>query len=92
VMDESKILLLDEPTAALDPKSADTILRIADKVISDLQLTAILVTHNMNYALQYGSRLVMMKNGKIEKDLNQQEKKNLKLMDLYEWFNTPVLP
>jgi putative ABC transport system ATP-binding protein len=92
VMDDSKILLLDEPTAALDPRSADTVIRIADKVISDLKLTAMLVTHNMSYALHYGSRLVMMKNGKIEKDLSQEEKKNLKLVDLYEWFNTPVLP
>src|SRR6476659_285477 len=81
VMDDSKILLLDEPTAALDPRSADTVIRIADKVISDLKLTAMLVTHNMNYALQYGSRLVMMKNGKMEKDLLPQEKKNLKLVD-----------
>jgi putative ABC transport system ATP-binding protein len=86
VMDDSTILLLDEPTAALDPKSSETIIQIADKVIRELKLTAILVTHNMNYALKYGSRLIMMHQGKIMHDLSLAEKRGLQTADLYKWF------
>ena len=68
VMDESKILLLDEPTAALDPKSAEKIMKIAEKVIQELNLTAMLVTHNMHYAVSYGTRLVMLQQGQVIKD------------------------
>lgn len=86
VMDDSKILLLDEPTAALDPKSSETIMKIADDVIRALQLTAILVTHNMNYAVKYGTRLIMMDVGKIGRDLSKEEKEKVSVTDLYRLF------
>lgn len=86
VMDDAKILLLDEPAAALDPKSSETIMQLANKVINDMKLTALLVTHNMNHAVQYGSRIIMMRNGNIEKDISLAEKKQLKASVLQEWF------
>ncbi len=86
VMDDAKILLLDEPTAALDPKSSETVMRLADTVIKELQLTAILVTHDMHYAAQFGTRLIMMQQGKIVKDLSTLEKQRLKTTDILSWF------
>jgi putative tryptophan/tyrosine transport system ATP-binding protein len=86
VMDEAKILLLDEPAAALDPKSSDIIMQLAEKVISNMKLTALLVTHNMSHAVQYGSRLIMMRNGVVERDIPTSEKKQLKSLELQEWF------
>jgi len=78
VMDESKILLLDEPTAALDPRSSQNIIEIANRVIHELKLTAVLVTHNLSYALQYGTRLLMMHEGKVIKDIPSKEKNTMK--------------
>jgi putative ABC transport system ATP-binding protein len=86
VMDTSKILLLDEPTAALDPKSAATIMHTADKLIKELQLTAILVTHNLKEAIGYGNRIIQMSEGSIIKDLNVQQKAQLSPTDVFEWF------
>ncbi|MBA3647998.1 MAG: ATP-binding cassette domain-containing protein [Chitinophagales bacterium] len=86
VMDDSAILLLDEPTAALDPGSSEKIIKIAEDVIKELKLTAVLVTHNMQYAVRLGSRLVLMKDGKIHKDFGTSEKEKLKVVDLFEWF------
>jgi putative ABC transport system ATP-binding protein len=86
VMDDSKILLLDEPTAALDPKSAATVMHTADKLIKQLSLTAILVTHNLKEAISYGNRIIQMNEGSIIKDLNAQEKTQLQPTDVFEWF------
>jgi len=86
VMDTCKVLLLDEPTAALDPKSADIVMKTADKLITDFGLTAILVTHNLKEAYNYGSRIIQMVEGKVVKDLDKEEKLALKQNDLYEWF------
>jgi putative ABC transport system ATP-binding protein len=86
VMDKTDILLLDEPTAALDPRSANTVLQTADKLIKEYQLTAILITHNLKDAYQYGSRLIQMREGKIILDLAADKKINLKQAELYEWF------
>jgi putative ABC transport system ATP-binding protein len=86
VMDETKILLLDEPSAALDPRSANTILQTADWLIKEYQLTAVLITHNLKEAHQYGNRLIQMSEGKIVKDLEAAEKNNLLLNDLFGWF------
>lgn len=91
VMDDSKILLLDEPTAALDPKSSEKVIEIADRVIKELSLTAVLVTHNMQYAVNYGNRLLMMRRGKIVQDLTGAEKKALSAANLYEWFDKAAL-
>ncbi len=89
VMDESKILLLDEPTAALDPKSAEKIMKIAEKVILELNLTAMLVTHNMHYAVSYGTRLLMLHQGQVIKDYPTALKKKLLVTELHSWFERP---
>ncbi len=86
VMDETKILLLDEPTAALDPRSADIIMKTADVLIKEHNLTAILITHNLKYAHQYGNRLIQMSEGVITKSLDSQQKLALPLTDLFAWF------
>jgi putative tryptophan/tyrosine transport system ATP-binding protein len=86
VMDDAKILLLDEPTAALDPKSAETVMALAQKIILHHNLTAILVTHNMKDANQYGNRLIQMQEGKVLRDIAVEEKKLLRTTELFEWF------
>ena len=86
VMDKCRVLLLDEPTAALDPRSAAVVMRIAEELIRDYQLTAILVTHNLKDAFTYGDRLIQMGEGRVIKDLGKQEKEALKQADLFEWF------
>ncbi|MFI5162298.1 MAG: ABC transporter ATP-binding protein [Sphingobacteriales bacterium] len=86
VMDTCKVLLLDEPTAALDPKSADVVMKTADKLITDFGLTAILVTHNLKEAYIYGNRIIQMAEGKVIKDMNKEKKSILKQNDLYDWF------
>lgn len=85
-MDNTDILLLDEPTAALDPKSAQVVLTLADKLIKEYNLTAMFVTHNLKDAHQYGNRLIQMQEGKVLRDLNAQDKSNLQLTNLFEWF------
>jgi len=86
VMDTCKVLLLDEPTAALDPRSADIVMKTADKLIKDFGLTAILVTHNLKDAFNYGDRIILMGEGKILKDLQGDKKTGMKQNDLFEWF------
>lgn len=86
MMDETLILLLDEPSAALDPKSADLVMDLADKLIKEKKLTALLVTHNLKEALQYGNRLIQMGEGKIIKDIGDEEKSKLRLQDMVDWF------
>ena len=81
-----KLLLLDEHTAALDPKTAAKVLAISDKIIQEHQLTAIMVTHNMKDAIAHGNRLIMMHEGKIIYDVSGEEKKNLKVADLLAKF------
>jgi len=87
VMDSCKVLLLDEPTAALDPRSADLVMKTADKLIKDFGLTAILVTHNLKDAFTYGNRIILMGEGKILKDLDKEKKSALKQNDLFDWFS-----
>ncbi|TVR76416.1 MAG: ATP-binding cassette domain-containing protein [Chitinophagaceae bacterium] len=81
-----EVILLDEPTAALDPKAAGLIMKIAAEIIQKEQLTAILVTHNMQEAIQYGDRLLHIHHGKIKRDLDAQEKSTLKPLELISWF------
>jgi putative ABC transport system ATP-binding protein len=86
-MDETHILLMDEPTAALDPKTSVTLMQLADKLIHEYKLTAILITHNLKDALHYGQRLLCMNKGRIVKDIAlPEEKMNLQPADLYNWF------
>lgn len=86
VMDEAKILLLDEPTAALDPRSANLIMSTADTLIKEYKLTALLVTHNLKDAHLYGNRILQFSEGKIIRDLAAEEKSKLELNDLFQWF------
>jgi putative tryptophan/tyrosine transport system ATP-binding protein len=86
VFDESSILLLDEPTAALDPKSANIVMKTANRLIESLQLTAILVTHNLKEATSFGNRIIQMHQGKIIKDLAANEKEKLTSTDIFQWF------
>lgn len=81
-----KLLLLDEHTAALDPKTARKVLELTEEVISEHNLTAIMITHNMKDAIQYGNRLVMMSDGKVIYDVSGEEKKNLHVSDLLAKF------
>jgi putative ABC transport system ATP-binding protein len=86
IMDSCKVLLLDEPTAALDPRSAEVVMKTADKLIKDFQLTSILITHNLKDAYNYGTRIIQMNEGAILKDLNTEYKSKLKQNDLFDWF------
>ena len=81
-----QLLLLDEHTAALDPKTAQKVLDITDKVVTENNLTTLMVTHNMNDAIKYGNRLIMMNNGTVIYDVSGEEKKNLKVSDLLAKF------
>ena len=81
-----KVLLLDEHTAALDPKTAAKVLEISDRIIEENQLTALMVTHNMRDAIAHGNRLIMMHEGRIIYDVSGEEKRNLKVADLMRKF------
>jgi len=88
-MDQPGILLLDEPSAALDPRSSEVIMQLAEKIIKEFKLTAILVTHNMKDAVRYGDRLICLKEGRITKDIqSSEEKMKLEPASLYAWFDT----
>ncbi len=76
-MKKPKLLLLDEHTAALDPKTAAKVLEITDKLVSENNLTALMVTHNMRDAIAHGNRIIMMNAGKIVLDIKGEEKKKL---------------
>ena len=82
------LLLLDEHTAALDPKTAAKVLSMTDELIEEHGLTAIMITHNMKDAIKYGNRLIMMMDGKIIYDVSGEEKEKLKVADLLEKFET----
>lgn len=82
-----KILLLDEHTAALDPKTAAKVLEISQKLIDENHLTAMMVTHNMKDAIAYGNRLIMMHEGRIIYDVSGEEKKNLTVDALIKKFS-----
>ncbi|MCI8284713.1 MAG: ABC transporter ATP-binding protein [Firmicutes bacterium] len=81
-----RLLLLDEHTAALDPKTAAKVLEISDKIIGEENLTAMMVTHNMRDAIVHGNRLIMMSEGKIVIDIKGEEKKKLTVEDLLQKF------
>ncbi len=86
VMKKPKLLLLDEHTAALDPKTAAKVLELSDKFIAEEHLTAMMVTHNMKDAIAHGNRLIMMNNGHIILDVSGEEKKKLTVEYLLEAF------
>ena len=81
-----KLLLLDEHTAALDPKTAAKVLTLSEKIVEENHLTTLMITHNMKDAIKYGNRLIMMHEGRVIYDVSGEEKKNLKVSDLLAKF------
>ena len=82
------VLLLDEHTAALDPKTAEKVLELTDKIVKENNLTTIMITHNMKDAIKYGNRLIMMSKGKVVADVTGEEKKKLTIEALLDMFTT----
>ena len=81
-----KLLLLDEHTAALDPKTSDMVLDLTEKIVGGKQITTMMITHSMEQALTFGNRLIMMSNGKIVVDVAGEAKEKLTVPDLLELF------
>ncbi len=82
-----EFLILDEHTAALDPKTADLIMELTDKIVKEKQLTTIMVTHNLRYAVEYGNRLIMMHQGHCVMDKKGEEKKEISTDEILKVFN-----
>lgn len=85
-LQKPKLLLLDEHTAALDPKTARKVLEITQEIVAEQNLTTLMITHNMKDAIQIGNRLVMMHEGRIIYDVSGEEKMNLEVEDLLKKF------
>ncbi len=81
-----KLLLLDEHTAALDPKTADKVLHLSEKIVQENHLTTLMITHNMKDAIKYGNRLIMMYEGRVIYDVRGKEKAALQVSDLLARF------
>ena len=81
-----KLLLLDEHTAALDPKTAAKVMELTDRIVREGQLTTLMITHNMRDAIQYGNRLIMLHDGHVILDIAGEEKEKLTVPDLLEQF------
>ncbi|MBO5892098.1 MAG: ABC transporter ATP-binding protein [Oscillospiraceae bacterium] len=84
---QPKLLLLDEHTAALDPKTAAKVLEVTERIVSANNLTTMMITHNMRDAIAYGNRLIMMHNGRIVVDVSGEEKKQLTVEQLLDLFS-----
>ena len=82
-----EFLILDEHTAALDPKTAETIMKLTDRIVREKNLTTIMVTHNLRYAVDYGNRLLMMHQGKAIMDKAGTEKEETRIDDILKKFN-----
>ena len=82
-----EFLILDEHTAALDPKTAEIIMQLTGRIVAQKQLTTIMVTHNLRYAVEYGDRVLMMHQGHAELDLSGEARRNLRVEDLLTRFN-----
>ena len=80
-------LILDEHTAALDPKTADRIMELTEQIVREKKLTTIMVTHNLRYAVEYGNRLLMMHQGNVILDKKGEEKEELSVEQLLGLFN-----
>ena len=86
-LQKPKLLLLDEHTAALDPKTARKVLELSEQIIEEHGLTSLMVTHNMRDAIRYGNRLIMMHDGRVAVDVSGEEKKKLTVEALLERFS-----
>lgn len=87
IMDESEIVLMDEPTAALDPKSSQVVLGLAEKINKEYRKKVVFITHNLKDALNHGNRLVQIQEGKILIDLSAEQKSKLTLQDMLQLFS-----
>ena len=85
-MNKPKVLLLDEHTAALDPKTAAKVLEITERIVTENHLTTLMITHNMKDAITYGNRLIMLHEGHVVVDVEGEEKKMLTVEDLLALF------
>ena len=80
-------LILDEHTAALDPKTSEIIMELTDEIVREKQLTALMVSHNLRHAVEYGNRMIMMHQGGIVLDYDAQKKKQTRVDDILGIFN-----
>jgi putative ABC transport system ATP-binding protein len=85
-LNPTRILLLDEHTAALDPKTASFVLQLTDQIVNELQLTTLMVTHSMRQALDHGDRTIMLHEGKVVLDVAGEQRKGMKVEDLLHMF------
>ena len=86
-LQKPKLLLLDEHTAALDPRTAAKVLELSDKIVEENHLTTMMITHNMKDAIAHGNRLIMMDAGHVVLDISGEEKKKLTVSDLLTLFS-----
>lgn len=89
-MIEPKVLLLDEHTAALDPKVSERVLQITNQIVQEKQVSTLMITHNIHHALEYGNRLILLERGKIGFEASGEEKKRLTVLDVIERLETKV--
>ena len=87
-MNPPKLLLLDEHTAALDPRTAEKVLDLTKHIVEEHQLTCLMITHNMQSAIDLGNRILMMDSGNVVLDIREEEKKNMTVEGLLEKFRT----
>ena len=90
VLIKPNILLLDEHTAALDPSSSDKILYLTEQITNDKEITTLMITHNIEHALKFGTRTIMLKNGKLAIDLDKNEKNNTNIYELQKEFQNII--
>jgi putative ABC transport system ATP-binding protein len=81
-----KLLLLDEHTASLDPKTAEKVIDLTNQIVRENQLTTIMITHNMNQAINFGDRMIMLHEGKIQFDIKGKEKRHLTVEEVVKRF------
>ena len=86
-MNPIEFLILDEHTAALDPKTAELVMELTDKIVKEKHVTTVMVTHNLRYAVEYGNRLLMMHQGKAIIDKAGEEKQRMQVEDILGTFN-----
>ncbi len=87
IMTPIDFLILDEHTAALDPKTATQIMSLTEKIVAENQLTCLMITHRMEDALKYGNRMIVLEQGQVKYDINKEEKEKLEMSDLLSFFN-----
>ena len=89
-LNKPKVLLLDEHTAALDPKTSNEVIALTNEIVRKKNITTLMVTHNLKHALEYGDRLVMLHKGEIVMDVNGEDKKKMTVEDILEKFEYAV--